>query len=94
MTFSQIIVSQFADPFRIILLIGLVWTMMRTRSASGTLIPLAAGIVFVAVLIPMTMTAANGIPAQDQILAGLVTNTVITGIILGIWEAINRARKG
>ncbi|WP_112308708.1 hypothetical protein [Pseudogemmobacter bohemicus] len=94
MTFSQIIVSQFADPFRIILLIGLVWTMMRTRAASGTLIPLGAGIVFVAVLIPMTMTAGSEIPVKDQILAGLVTNTVITGIVLGVWEAVNRARKG
>ncbi|MBJ2153625.1 hypothetical protein [Paracoccus sp. IB05] len=93
MTFSQIIVSQFADPFRIILLIGLVWTMMRTRAASGTLIPLGAGIVFVAVLIPMTLTAASEIPVRDQILAGLVTNTVITGIVLGIWEAVNRARR-
>ncbi len=93
MTFSQIIVSQFIDPFRLVLLVGLVWTMMRTRANSGTLIPLAAGIVFVAVLIPMTLTAASEIPVRDQILAGLVSNTVITGVILGIWEAISRARR-
>lgn len=93
MTFSQIIMAQFADPFRIILLVGLVWTMMRTRASSGTVIPLAAGIVFVAVLIPMTLTAQGETPVQRQILAGLVTNTVITGIILGIWEAVNRARR-
>ncbi len=94
MTFIQIIVAQFQDPFRLFLLAGLVWTMMRTRAVSGTVIPLAAGVVFVAILIPLTLAQGNGIPVQTQILAGLVTNTVVIGIILGVWEAIRRARGG
>ncbi|NPD16410.1 hypothetical protein HOY34_14515 [Xinfangfangia sp. D13-10-4-6] len=94
MTFSQIIVSQFAEPFRIVLLLGLVWTMMRTRAVSGTVIPLAAGVVFVAVLIPMTLTQDSPVPAQTQIGAGLVTNAILAGIILGIWELVTRLRGG
>lgn len=92
MTFSQIIVSQFTDPFRIALLAALIWTMLRTRGATGTLIPLAAGIAFVAVIIPSTMGAGAAVPFLDQVLAGLVSNTVITGVLLGLWEAVRRLR--
>ncbi len=92
MTFSQLILSQFADPFRIVLLAGLVYTMVRTREQTGLLIPLAAGVVFVAVIIPSTLGAQLPVPFWQQVAAGLVSNTVLVGVILGIWEAIRRIR--
>ncbi|MFE3839045.1 hypothetical protein [Pseudogemmobacter sonorensis] len=95
MTFGQIIVSQFQDPFRIVLLGGLVYTMLRTRHQTGVLLPLALGVVFVAVIIPSTLGAAQSQePLLRQILAGLVSNSVITGVILGLLEIFRRLRGG
>jgi hypothetical protein len=85
----DLINSQLTDPFRIGLLIALFITMLRTRAATGTVLPLAAGLVFVAVLVPSTM--GDGFVLQT-ILAGLVSNTVIVAAILGIWAIYQRAK--
>ena len=51
MTLTDLFLAQLADPFRIGLLIALIATTQRTVAATGKVIPLLAGIVFVAVLI-------------------------------------------
>lgn len=94
MTFSQILLAQLADPFRIALIVGLVFTMFRTRAATGTLVPLMAGVVFVAVILPVTMQQGATEPQLTLILSGLVANLVILGVVLGIWEAVRRIRGG
>ncbi|PTE15595.1 hypothetical protein [Pseudogemmobacter blasticus] len=94
MTLSQLILSQLADPFRIGLIIALVFTMLRTRSATGVWLPLAAGVLFVAVILPTTMGTASPEPLWRQVATGVVANSVILGVVLGIWTAIRRARGG
>lgn len=93
MTLGQLILSQLTDPFRIVLLIGLVYTMLRTRPVTGTLVPLASGVAFVAIIIPVTLTTGLGEPMWRQIAAGLLSNSVLLGIIIGIWTAYNRTRR-
>ncbi|MCB5411088.1 hypothetical protein [Pseudogemmobacter faecipullorum] len=93
MTFGQLIISQLSDPFRIALLIALIWTMMRTRRETGMVIPLLAGVVFVAALIPSTTSAASLAPFFDQFLAGLLANAMLTALLLGLWQLILRLRS-
>ncbi len=92
MSLSQLIWSQMTDPFRIVLLIGLVYTMLRTRPVTGTLVPLASGVAFVAIIIPVTLATTLPVPLWHQIGAGLVSNTALLGIILGAFAAYARLR--
>ena len=57
MPWLDILKSQLMDPFRIALLIALVFTMWRNRAVTGTVVPLLAGMLFVAVIIPATISA-------------------------------------
>ncbi len=83
--------QQLTDPFRIILLIALFSTMVRTRAATGTYVPLAAGAVFVAVILPLTMSKSGDF--MSAVLAGLVTNVTILAIILGVWTMYQNAKR-
>ncbi len=65
------------DPFRIVLLIGLVLTQRRTAATTGLILPLAAGCVFVAVLLPMTMNFGADAGLPKAIGAGLVANVIL-----------------
>ncbi len=80
---------QLTDPFRIILLIALFSTMLRTRAATGTYLPLAAGAVFVAVILPLT----QGGDLVPTVLAGLISNVTILAIILGVWTIYQNVKK-
>jgi len=91
-TLAQLLVSQLADPFRIGLIIALVFTMLRTRAQSGTVLPLVFGVIFVAVLIPYTSGANTAEPMVRMIALGLVANTILLGIVLGAYEAYQRFR--
>lgn len=75
--FTDLVTAALVDPFRIALLAALVFTQTRTASQTGTLIPLALGVVFVALMIPMTMgfDAAVGLPMVTA--AGVVANLVL-----------------
>ena len=55
MGFDDILLAQLLDPFRIGLIVVLVITAARTSATVGNWAPLALGVVFVAVLIPMTL---------------------------------------
>lgn len=81
----DLILTQLTDPFRIVMLVALVYVWHRNHR-SGSLLPLAAGWAFVAVLLPLT-TAADQ-PMVPGILWGLLANAVILGIVLAaraIW---------
>ncbi len=64
---AQEIIAQLSDPFRIALSIGLVLTMLRTEGVSGRWIPLLAGVVFIAVLIPVTMQPREKTMTDEEI---------------------------
>ncbi|MDB5661334.1 MAG: hypothetical protein JWS10_3949 [Cypionkella sp.] len=91
MTLSDLFLSQLSDLFRIGLLIALFITMLRTRAASGVWIPLAAGAVFVAVILPSTMQATS-VPLMQAMLVGLLANLVILAVILAAWTLFQRLR--
>jgi hypothetical protein len=87
----DLINTQLTDPFRIVLLIALFSTMLRTRAATGTYLPLIAGAVFVAVILPLTLS--NGGDLITAVLAGIVANVTILAIILGIWTIYQKAKN-
>lgn len=92
----ETVASMLLDPFRAGLIFFLVLTARRTRATMGLSVPLAAGVVFIAALLPLTTgsglaDAAGGmIPA---ILAGIVANTILLGLVLLGWTVWDRARR-
>jgi len=81
MDYLVILKAQLVDPFRIGLLVMLMLTAARTAANVGTAIPLLLGVVFVAVIIPVTLGQDDGnLPAR--IALGLVTNLIILGVLL------------
>ena len=91
MSLTEIAMSQFVDPFRIALLVGLVITMLRTQAATGTWLPLAAGALFVAVIIPATLRQADQtVPLPTAIGVGLVVNAVLLAIVMAVYAVYQR----
>lgn len=88
----DILTSQLMDPFRIGLLVALVYTARNTAAQVGQLLPVLFGIVFVAVLIPMTLGNAAG-DRTTAIAVGVLSNAIIVAIVWAIWEAVTRARR-
>lgn len=74
---TALLTEALTDPFRVVLLIGLVLTQRRTAATTGLVLPLAMGCIFVAVLLPMAMNfgAEAGLP--KAIGAGLVANVIL-----------------
>ncbi len=100
MTLTDLLQSQLIDPFRIGLLIALLYTAIQNRAATGMVVPLAAGVVFVAVILPSTMGpgptgsgAAAALPLWQVIAVGLVANAVILAVIMGVWRIVQRLRR-
>jgi len=91
MDLSALVVAQFTDIFRLGLLAGLIYTTQRTRQQTGVLLPLLAGIVFVAVIIPATMPMP-GTPQLTATLSGIAVNAVIVGLFWLAWQSISKAR--
>lgn len=92
MEISALLVEQFTDIFRLGLLAGLIYTTERTRAQTGVLLPLAAGVVFVAVLIPSTMPKP-GVSLWQAVAAGILVNAVITALFWTAWQALARSRS-
>lgn len=88
----DLVMSQLANPFRIGLLVALVFTMRKTEAATGRIIPLIAGVVFVAVILPSTLPSLTA-SLTEQILAGLVSNAIILGVVLAGWALATRLRR-
>lgn len=89
---SDIVLSQLLDPFRIGLIIALVVTMLRTAAVTGRILPLAMGVVFVAVILPTTMPSGTA-STRDAIFAGLLSNLLILGVVLAIAALVARLRR-
>ena len=88
----DLVFSQLTDVFRIGLIVALVVTMLRTAPVTGRVLPLAAGVVFVAVILPTTMPGGSA-SLTDAILAGLVSNLVILIIVLAIARLVALMRR-
>lgn len=89
---TDLVLSQLSDLFRIGLIIALVCTMIRTSAATGRILPLALGVVFVAVLLPTTMSSGS-VSLIDAILAGIVSNLVILALVLAVVALVARLRR-
>jgi fucose permease len=93
MDISQLLVEQFTDIFRLGLLAGLIYTTERTRMQTGVLLPLVAGIVFVAIIIPATMPKP-GVGLWQAAGTGIAVNAVIVAVFWLAWQAISKAKRG
>ena len=88
----ELVLSQLSDVFRIGLIMALVLTMRRTAPVTGRVLPLAAGVVFVAVLLPSTMPG-DSYSLTHAILAGLVSNLIILVPVLLLARWLSRFRR-
>jgi hypothetical protein len=90
--FGALIISQLTDPFRIGLLAALIYTTIRNAAVTGWLVPMVAGIVFVAFIIAVTMPSA-GLTQAAVISAGVVSNAIIAAImfaVLYLWRRFSK----
>ena len=89
---TDLVLAQLTDVFRIGLIIGLVFTMHKTAAVTGRVLPLALGVVFLAVMLPATMPIPS-VSFADAIVACLVSNTIILAPVLGLAWLIARSRR-
>jgi hypothetical protein len=89
---QEIFLSQVADPFRWALIAGLVFTMIRTEAVTGRFIPLAAGIAFVAAIIPLTMGAGSASVGQ-AIGVRVASTLVILAVVRRLRTSAQRLRR-
>lgn len=92
MPLTDLLLAQVSDPLRIGLLVGLFITMLRTRAVTGQVLPLAAGIVFVAVLLPVTAPGLATHQRLEAIAVGIGTNCAVVLLIFLVWWLYQRVR--
>lgn len=85
MDYISLFTAQITDIFRLGLLAALIYTTERTRAQTGILLPLLAGIVFVAVIIPSTVTRSN-VDILSAVGVGLLANTIIVAVFWFAWS--------
>lgn len=90
---TDLLQSQLTDVFRIGLIVALIATTLRTQGMTGRIIPLLAGVVFVAIIIPTTMQTGSDLPLMQRIGAGVLANLIILAVCWGIWQMILRLRQ-
>ncbi len=89
--YADLFLAQLLDPFRVGLLIALIFTTARTRQVSGLVIPVLAGVIFVAVLIPTALGAPGPLNNKfPEILTGIAANLVLLLPVAGIYALIRR----
>jgi hypothetical protein len=88
----DIIISQLADPFRIALLVALLFTAQNTSGALNRWLPIAMGLIFVAVIIP-TALASDGAPVAAEIGVGVVSNAAVLALLLAAQAVYERVRR-
>ncbi len=88
----ELISSQLTDIFRIGLIVALVVTMRRTSAVTGRVLPLLLGVVFVAVILPTTLPRGDASLA-DAVAAGVISNLIILGLVLGAAALFDRFRR-
>ncbi|MGW9232882.1 hypothetical protein ACWGPT_18655 [Pseudorhizobium sp. NPDC055634] len=90
----ELLASQLMDPFRIGLVFFLLLTALRTRAATGMVVPLGLGVVFVAILLPLT-TARTEEQTGDLVMTvatGIAANALILSVFLAAWTVWRRVR--
>lgn len=91
MTISEILMAQITDPFRLGLIVALVVVMLRTEAVTGRWIPLAAGVLFVAVILPLTTARGLAEAGMAQAIGwGIVANLVLLAVVMGIRHVVLR----
>ncbi len=90
MSITDLFTAQLTDPFRVGITIALMLTMLRTQQVTGTLKPLALGVAFIAVLIPLTIHPAQA-SLPVAVAMGLLTNSLILGVALAVRTLVLRA---
>lgn len=93
MPLIDILIGQLSDLFRIGLIIALVITTTRNAPVTGKIIPLIAGVVFVAVIIPVTNQTAPAAPLWPLIAVGIAANLILLAAVLGLFALLQRVRK-
>ncbi len=88
----ELLQAQLGDLFRIGLIVALIATMLRTRATTGTVLPLAAGVLFIAAMIPLTTGQGAGASLWMQIATGVVANVILLAVGLGLWALVERLR--
>ena len=88
----DLVLSQLSDVFRIGLIIALVVTMFRTSAVTGRVLPLFAGVVFVAVIVPTTLSG-NTENLSQAIVAGLISNLIILALVLVLARLFTTLRR-
>ena len=91
MDLLEIFVAQVTDLFRIGLIVALLATQTRTAAVTGRALPLALGVVFVAVMIPLTLPS-SGAEKLPAIAVGLASNALILALAMAGWALIGRFR--
>jgi hypothetical protein len=89
---SALLIAQITDFFRIGLLVGLLFTVERTKAQTGIIVPVLAGLAFVAFIIPTTMPMP-GVALWQAVVSGLVANAIIFAAIWLVWSAFQRLSR-
>jgi len=92
MELVNILIAQLADPFRIGLLVALLFTAQNTSGALNRWLPIGLGLVFVAVIIP-TALASESAPVGAEIGVGVVANAAVLAVMLAAQAIVERVRK-
>ena len=87
----DLVLAQLMNPLRIGLIVALVFTMYRTQAATGTVLPLVLGVIFVAVILPSTQ-GSGATSLTEAVMAGIVSNLIILGIVLALAVIVRRLR--
>lgn len=88
--FTQLLNEALVDPFRFALMAGLVYTQRRTAAQTGTLVPLAAGVLFVAVILHYSMGFGAKAGLVAALGAGMLANALMLIPILAIARFLAR----
>jgi hypothetical protein len=86
----DLLTNSLLDPLRVGLIVALFITTLRTRHDTGFALPLALGLLFVAVIIPVTKGITPILPA---IALGLMANLILIGIVLAVWKLVTRQNR-
>lgn len=92
MPIIDILTAQLTDLFRIGLMIALIITAKRNVAATGWILPLIFGVIFVAVMIPLTLPSQTADPLWQVAGVGVVANLIILAAAFGIYQGFKRYR--
>jgi hypothetical protein len=88
MTLPELLQSQLTDVFRIGLIVALVATTIRTQNVTGRVVPLLAGVAFVAVIIPMTQVSPE--PVLRAVITGIFANLIVLAVVMAALRLYRR----